>query len=107
MTNPNVAMKTFVIVIVSCLFPISLKAQLRTPENVPIAFYGKVVDQNSQPVSGAKVTFDFTVSHMMEERAETTPMTLETDQNGVFALTGVTGYCIDKLSIQKDGYELS
>jgi hypothetical protein len=100
-------LKTIIVALLASCIAFVSSAQLRVPENVPIGFYGKVVDQDGRPVVGASVSFDFTVSYMMENRAETTPMTLQTDQNGAFALTGVTGYCIDKLSIQREGYELS
>jgi hypothetical protein len=85
-------MKTFIQILVACLVPISLVAQLRAPENVPIGFYGKVLEQNRTPVTGATVNFDILTSHMSEDRTESTHMVLQTDQGGNFVLTGVTGY---------------
>jgi hypothetical protein len=38
-------------------------AQRRTPENIPITFYGKVVDQNGSSVVGAKVDFAVGIDH--------------------------------------------
>jgi hypothetical protein len=82
-------------------------AQIHKIENVPVRFYGKAVDQYGNPVVDAKVTFDFVISHIAEYSTESKPMTLETDKDGRFELTGVTGYAIDKLSIIKQGYQLS
>jgi hypothetical protein len=82
-------------------------AQLRVSENVKIGFYGQVLDQHGKPVIGAEVTFDFVKSFMEENRTQSRPMKLQTDNEGKFALTGVVGYGLDGLSIRKDGYELS
>ena len=97
----------FLMALIVCLFAVSGIAQLRTPENVPVSFYGEVVDQEGRPVVGADVTFDLITSHMAEDSTETTPMTLHTDQDGTFALTGVTAYGIDRISVRKAGYYLS
>jgi hypothetical protein len=93
--------------LIVCLLPLSTMAQLRTPENVPIAFYGKVVDQSGQPVEGAKISALVVVSHIEQYDTEMHPVTSETDQNGNFILTGYTAYGIDKISVEKEGYELS
>jgi hypothetical protein len=81
-------------------------AQRRMPENVPVGFYGKVIDQDGHAVVGAEVSLEFVVSHMDEDRTETRPITLQTDQDGQFIVTGVIGYGIDKLLIRKEGYQL-
>jgi hypothetical protein len=99
--------KTIILVLIACLIAVASNAQMRAPENVPIGFYGKVLDQAGRPVIGATVTFDLITSHMAENRTETTPMTLHTDHDGRFALTGVTAYGIDRISIREDGYDLS
>lgn len=103
----DIRLKMFVPALIVCLSLVSGNAQLRTPENVPIGFHGKVVDQQGNPISGAKVSFDLIVSHMMEDRTESTPMVMQTDQDGGFALTGVVGYGIEKIDVNKEGYELS
>jgi hypothetical protein len=100
-------MKMILTALIVCLLAVSGNAQIHKIENVPISFYGKVVDQEGKPVIGAKVSFDFIISHMAENRTETTPMIMQTDQDGRFLMTGVTGYGIDKVSIEKEGYELS
>lgn len=100
-------MKMFLPVLIVCLFADSGNAQIHKIENVPVTYYGKVIDQEGKPVIGAKVSFDFIISHMAENRTETTPMVMQTDEDGRFLLTGVTGYGIGKLSIEKQAYELS
>lgn len=90
-----------------CLLSISMMAQLRTPENVPITFYGKVVDQSGQPVEGVKISLLVVISHLEKYDAQTQPVTLETDQKGNFTLNGYIAYGINIVSIEKDGYELS
>jgi hypothetical protein len=99
--------KNLTVALIVCLFPISILAQLRTPANVPIAFYGKVVDQSGQPVESAKVSALLVISHFERYDTETQPVILETDQNGNFTLTGYTAYGVDRISVEKKGYELS
>jgi hypothetical protein len=91
----------------ACLFPIALTAQLRTPENIPITFYGRVIDQDGRPLAGAKISLVVVISHFAENGTEQKPVILEADANGDFSLTGFTAYAIDEISIQKRGYELS
>jgi len=100
----------YILMLIVCLtsmLPISTEAELRTPENVPITFYGKVVDEDGKPLAGAKVSLVVVTSHFAENRTDQEPVALETDQSGNFTLTGVTAYAIDEISIQKHGYELS
>src|SRR5208282_3750798 len=91
----------------NCLFPIAMMAQLRTPENIPIVFYGRVIDQDSQPLAGAKVSLDVVISHFAANGTEQKLVTLETDQNGDFTVTGFTAHGIGNISVEKWGYELS
>jgi hypothetical protein len=76
-------------------------------ENVPIAFYGKVVDQNKLPVTGAAVKLKVVTSHFATATTEEKEYPLETDANGSFTLTGALGASLFITSIQKPGYELS
>jgi hypothetical protein len=94
------------IVIIACLLPISVIAQMRTPENIPIAFYGKVIDQNGSPVVGAKVDLEVGIDHYELNTSEEKNYALESDQNGNFTLTNAFGAGFD-ISIGKTGYELS
>jgi hypothetical protein len=107
MKNYPINIKILVQAAIALLLPISVLAQLRTPENVPITFYGKVVDQDGKPLAGAKVSLVVVTSHFAENRTDKEPVALETDQIGNFTLTGFTAYAIDEISIQKHGYELS
>ena len=54
---------------------------------VPIRFYGRVVDQDRQPVSGATVHFQWTdLSKQGTSEADTV-----SDEGGNFSLTGARG----------------
>jgi hypothetical protein len=103
----NYLLKVTILALTIGLTAVALDAQRRTSENVPVGFYGKVIDQDGHAVAGAKVSLDFIVSHMDEDRTETRPLTMQTDQSGHFELTGVIGYGVDKIQIQKEGYQLS
>ena len=66
----------------------------------PIEFYGKVVDENSNAVAGAGVTFewnDFTA------RGYRDGATTQSDTNGLFSLRGKQGWGMS-VSVGKEGY---
>ena len=69
----------------------------------PIEFYGKVVDENSNAVAGAKVDF-----HWVEIPAEDGNRTTntESDTEGLFSLHGQLGPYLS-VSVSKDGYYAS
>jgi len=63
-------MNAFKATVAACLFPAALMAQAEDPHvtgNVPIAFYGKVVDQNNQPVSDVKVRLEVRVGYFTSD----------------------------------------
>jgi hypothetical protein len=69
---------------------------------VPINFYGKVVDENENPVPGASVSFGWTdLSPQGYSRASTT-----SDTGGLFALEGQTGKHLS-VGVSKEGYYTS
>jgi hypothetical protein len=69
----------------------------------PIEFYGKVVDENTNPVAGAQVTFHWAeVPTELGNRTSTT----ESDANGLFSLRGQRGPDLS-VSISKEGYYVS
>ena len=69
----------------------------------PIAFYGRVLDQNNNPVVGAKVILSWT-----DLSAKGTSLReLQTDGAGNFTLSGVTGKHLSVRSIEKAGYKNS
>ncbi len=67
---------------------------------IPMNFYGKVVDENNQPVSDAKVHFGWTTVGVPGNYAEA-----ETSSNGegLFSLTGQHGKELE-VRVEKDGY---
>lgn len=67
----------------------------------PISFYGEVIDQNQQPVVGAKVTLSWTDL----SAAGTSLRELITDEAGKFSLSDVRGKHLLIRSIEKEGYE--
>jgi hypothetical protein len=69
----------------------------------PIEFYGKVVDENTNPVTGASITFGWSESPTEEaaRRATTT-----SDANGLFSLHGEHGPALD-VWVAKEGYYAS
>ena len=66
---------------------------------MPINFYGRVVDENEQPVSGASVVAQW--SDLSKKGA--TNETCLTDGQGFFSITGKTGRGIT-IRVSKDGY---
>jgi hypothetical protein len=76
-------------------------------KNVPLDFYGKVIDQDSNSLAGVKIKlavrhWGMTASDMGSSiRTEK-----ETDAEGHFDIHGVTGDVFDLDYVQKDGYEL-
>ena len=78
--------------------------------NVPISFYGRAIDQNSNGLPGVKITFrvmqpragiDFAIASNMPKLARTT------DANGYFSVEGISGSDLNIESVGKDGYQLS
>jgi hypothetical protein len=83
----------------------ALKAQ--GSDNVPITFYGKVLDQESNAVPGAQVIIAVSIVNRDTWGGELKKATLETDQNGDFTVTGFVANSMDISSIKKNGFELS
>lgn len=66
----------------------------------PIEFYGKVVDENEQPVSGATVVLGWT-HFIMPATSDSTNVTSGAD--GTFQFRGVEGATL-RVNVSKDGY---
>ncbi len=66
----------------------------------PISFYGKIIDQFQNPVSGAKVqvSWNDTSAH------GTSYKDLNSDGNGLFSITGIKGKILIVSQIEKEGY---
>jgi hypothetical protein len=69
----------------------------------PINFYGKVVDENTNPVEGASISF-----HWVESPMKDAPNVFETksDDAGLFSLERQRGPTLE-VSVSKDGYYTS
>lgn len=81
----------------------ALPAELLNTWQAPIEFYGKVVDENTNPVAGAAVNF-----HWVETPTEDGNRTSATqsDAAGLFSLTGARGPSLS-VSVSKEGYYTS
>jgi hypothetical protein len=66
----------------------------------PIEFYGKVLDQNEQPIPGVEVNMNWTD---MSPKG-TSDATVATDAEGKFSITGIQGKNFGVRSLKKDGY---
>jgi hypothetical protein len=78
--------------------------------NVPISFYGRVIDQESNGLPGVilvlhvmqpRVGIDFAIQKNMPKFERTT------DANGYFSVEGISGSDLDIESVGKKGYRLS
>jgi hypothetical protein len=67
---------------------------------MPIEFYGRVLDDRDQPVSGATVSTEWT--DLSKEGSS--ERILLTDAAGLFSLTGITGKNLG-VRVKKDGYK--
>lgn len=77
--------------------------------NIPIIFYGRVVDQDSKPLSGVEVLSQVERStNLVEHYAHVDPVTkcipVLTDASGRFTVQGPLGYHLSIISITKSGY---
>ncbi len=69
----------------------------------PIEFYGRVVDENTNPVAGASITFGWSELPTQEAARKATTMS---DANGLFSLHGERGPALD-VWVGKEGYYAS
>lgn len=77
--------------------------------NVPIIFYGRVLDQDSHPVLGAVVSSQVDMAtNLVEHYAGANPITkcgdVTTDGDGLFTISGQRGYVLSITSITGSGY---
>jgi hypothetical protein len=85
-------------------------------QNPPVEFYARVVDQDGQPVAGAKLTVKLTRMEGMAfattnfdawdpaKAIQDTVLDLYSDTNGWIQLIGVTGRDLRVEALEKDGY---
>jgi len=86
--------------------------QYMESQNKPIEFYGQVVDQDGNPISGVKIKvkvrhWDVKVPAPFGDEVRMIPVEKATDLGGRFEIHDVTGDVFDIESIQKNGYALS
>jgi len=112
MNTHRFIMKTVIAIMLSCLLPALLIAQTDDPHitgNVPISFYGKVVDQNNQPISDVKVQLEIRVGKFTSpttSKEKWVPISLASDANGNFTLADVKGSFVQFKVVEKNGYKL-
>lgn len=80
-------------------------------QNVPIDFYGQVIDQDSNSIAGANVKGEILHVEVINPAPggaedQIVPIDQETDSRGRFEIQGVSGRALQIESIQKDGYEV-
>jgi hypothetical protein len=106
-------MKRLAFASIAFVFAFPLIAQTidpRTTGNVPITFYGKVIDQSNQPVVGAKVDGYVVTGYLKTPREigqKVDFISLVSDSEGKFALESTNGMSIQISSIDKEGFKLS
>lgn len=105
---------TMLIALLCGMLPLSAIGQAGIADpitgNASIDFYGRVVDQDGQPVSAAKVVLKILVGYLASPTQLGTRydnITLGTDTGGNFVVTGEHGHSVEIVSIEKDDYELS
>jgi hypothetical protein len=93
-----------------------LARQLALLQNQPIEFYARVLDQNEQPLEGAKLSLKLTrtdekmfettnfFSRQMGDEVMIIPLELFSDSNGWIQVVGTNGYFLDMRGLSKEGY---
>ena len=76
--------------------------------NVPIDFWGKVIDQDGNPLAGVTITADtrtFAVGTNGRPYTAFPKTNLVTGTDGLFEIHGMTGDALSIRALEKDGYE--
>ena len=81
----------------------NLQQQLLEDWQRPIEFYGKVIDENSNTVMGANISFQWVESPYGEN---TRHITTQSDANGLFSLQSARGPTLS-VTVNKEGYYTS
>jgi len=81
-----------------CLFMVS--------NNARVDFYGRILDQNSNPIDGARVMVQIHATPTLLT-PEINTINLLSDTNGCFSVKRQTGTILSVYSIDKSGYEVS
>lgn len=78
--------------------------------NVPINFWGKVVDQDSQALSGVRVEYDYSIEHgnllgvAWSDQERRTGEAL-TNGDGLFSIQGLRGHALSLLAFKHPEYQ--
>lgn len=75
--------------------------------NVPIIFYGSVVDQDAVPLGGVDILYRITSEGILPAvggKSERVRNHAVTNGNGRFSIDGVRGTTLNILKVEKDGY---
>lgn len=78
--------------------------------NVPINLWGKVVDENSLPVTRVKIDYDYSIEHgnllgVAWSDQETRSGQVVTDRDGLFSVEGLKGHALSILAIKHPDYQ--
>jgi hypothetical protein len=77
-------------------------------DNVQLDFYGKVVEHDGSPISGATIWLDSSKiePHLNPNQHPIVHETFSrmTDQNGLFSVHGISGTYLQVVGVSKDGY---
>jgi hypothetical protein len=78
-------------------------------QNVPINFWGKVIDENDQPLSGVSVEIQtrHVQANILHAASALESTRRTTDASGLFAVTGARGDLLTVRSLRKEGYMLA
>jgi hypothetical protein len=78
-------------------------------DNVPLKFYGRVVDANGKPIPGARIQWQIRTHNVLSlfggNRNSTFTGATVTNVNGDFQIKGYTGNALWIMSIDKDDYK--
>jgi len=78
--------------------------------NVPIEFWGKVVDQDDKPLDEVRIEYDYAIEHgnllgvAWSDQERRTGKAL-TDRDGLFSIRGLKGHRLSILSLNKESYQ--
>lgn len=83
-------------------------------ENGPVAFFGKIVDQDGQPAAGVRIearcgyylTTEFSGNAAVRDVREQKTFTVESDMAGMFSVSGFHASWVELSGFQKEGYVL-
>jgi len=78
--------------------------------NVPIKFWGKIIDQDGNSVSDADVKYEYSIEHgnlsgVAWSDQERRAGEISSDSDGLFVIQGLRGHALTILALRKAGYQ--